>query len=205
MTSPNVETLSGLDKFLHPTTLTLNLITSSLFLSAYEMLLASIVDQVRSFYIDGLSNPEESERSYQEKVLALDKKKSPLNGSIIWLRDGLAIDEYDIETIDRIRKERNKIAHELPKILTESSCNIEMTLFQEIQRLVGKIDRWWIREIELPINGDFSDEYLAKLKDDDIHSGRMIFLQILVDVALGDPTQSYSYYEALRAAQAKMP
>jgi hypothetical protein len=55
---------------------------------------------------------------------------------------------------------------------------------------VTKIDRWWIREVEIPTNPDFDGREVA---DDDIQSGNMLFLQMMVRIVEGN--DSAAFYE----------
>jgi hypothetical protein len=53
---------------------------------------------------------------------------------------------------------------------------------------VAKIERWWIREGELPTNPDFDGQEVAA---EDIHSWGMLFLQMMVHIATGDDVSVY--------------
>jgi hypothetical protein len=85
----------GWAKFLNPEVLRSNLIATSIFLAAYEMLRASVIERIRSFFIGGF---EEGEwivsDDYRAKCLSLDK--SPLRASLLWLKQMSVIDDADI-------------------------------------------------------------------------------------------------------------
>ncbi|MEH1846995.1 MAG: hypothetical protein V7L25_18895 [Nostoc sp.] len=46
-----------------------------------------------------------------------------------------------------------------------------------------KINRWWIREVEIPINPDFDGQDIV---ESDISSGSMLIFQIMIKVATGE-------------------
>jgi len=169
-------------KILKPESLRTNLIVASLFLAGYEMLQASVVDQIRSFFISGFNeNGEIISERYKNDVLCLDK--SPFRASLLWLKAFSAIDDTDIKLIDDIRKHRNELAHELPKFLGSVDSDINITLLERIYYLMTKIDRWWIKEVEIPINPDFDGQDIV---DSEIFSGSMLIFQIMIKVATGE-------------------
>jgi hypothetical protein len=63
-----------------------------------------------------------------------------------------------------------------------------------ICQLVAKIDRWWIREVEIPSNPDFDDQNLDTIDDSEITSGNMVFLQLLIQTATGDDADADKLY-----------
>jgi hypothetical protein len=94
-----------------------------------------------------------------------------------------ALSDSDIALVDKIREHRNELAHELPKFLGTADAEINVQLLSEIYDLVAKIDRWWIREVEMTINPDFDGREVA---DEDIISGNMMAIHLMVRVATGD-------------------
>lgn len=174
-------------KFLNPETLRDNLIAASIFLSAYEMLCASIIDQIRDFYSFGFDEDGAIvDEAYRNKVLALHKSR--LQASMLWLRENSVISDADLDLLDAIRKHRNELAHELPKFISEDDANINIRLLGAICELVTKIDRWWIREVEVPTNPDFDG---CDVRVEDILSGRMLFIQMMVQIASGEDSSAY--------------
>jgi hypothetical protein len=169
-------------KFLNPETLRANLITASIFLAAYETLRASVIDHIRGFFTDGFDeNRPITSDDYRTKVLSLDK--SPLRASLLWLKQMGVVDDSDITRVDQIREHRNEVAHDLPKFIATADADINVELISAIYDLVTKIDRWWIREVEMPTNPDFDGQEIV---DNDIESGNMLFLQMMIRVATGE-------------------
>ncbi len=183
------------EKLLNPAILKQNLILSSLFLSAYETLRASLIDQLKGFFVTGFNSDGIIYcDSYKSKVLSRDK--SPLKASILWFKEMGVIDNADIAAIDKIREHRNQIAHDLPKYIAREDENLDLELLVDIARLVTTIDQWWFREIEAATDPDLVDESRGEVDYDGVMSGRMIFLKILIDVATGDESESAAYYDA---------
>lgn len=173
-------------KFLNPDVLRGNLIAASIFIAAYEMLRASVIDQIRSFFSHEfkdcvwIPSPD-----YEKNCLALDK--SPFRASLVWLKQMGAVDEADISRIDLIRQHRNELAHDLPKFLATVDDEVNVQLLVGIYELITKVDRWWIREVEMTIDPDFDGREIA---DEDITSGRMLFIQMMLRIATGEDSET---------------
>ncbi len=130
-------------KFLNPESLRGNLIGASLFLTAYETLKSTIINQIRNFYTNGFDeNGFIIDETYKVKVLSLDK--SPLRASLLWLKEHDVIKDSDLDLVDRIREHRNELAHDLGKFISDADAEINVRLLEGIYDLTSKIDRWWI-------------------------------------------------------------
>jgi hypothetical protein len=170
------------EKFLNPEALQGNLITASIFLAAYEILRASIIDRIRDFFTRGFDeNGLIINESYRNEVLSLDR--SPLRASLLWLKESSAIGNAEIELVNAIREHRNELAHDLPKFIATADAEINIRLLGSIYDLVTQIDRWWIQEVEIPINSDFDGQ---EVNNKDIQSGNMLFLQIMIRTVTGE-------------------
>ncbi len=199
MNSRQQKLLQGWAKLLNPDVLKDNLIVASLFLAAYETLRASIIDQIRNFFWHGFNGRGDIiSPNYQAKVLSL--ASSPLRASLLWLKSQGAIDDSDIDRIQEIRRHRNDLAHNLPKFIATAEAEINAELLGAIYDLVTKIDRWWIREVEIPTNPDFDGREVA---DEDIHSGHMLFLQLMMRIA-GEQDSAVFYKEFVKQAAERM-
>lgn len=127
-----------------PSIMTDNLIDASLFLTIFEYTKDVIKNNIKSIYSDmkkGLVLTFKSQE-FKEHILALletneqikslDEKynKQEQNGdlnlhnALLWLLDAEAITPDDIEIIKQSEKERNKIAHELPSLLTQKTSRL---------------------------------------------------------------------------------
>ncbi|NOZ40290.1 MAG: hypothetical protein GXP24_08705 [Planctomycetes bacterium] len=183
-------------KFLNPQVLRQNLITASLFLAAFESLKSSVTNPIRDFFSNGFDeNGFIVDPEYQAEVL--DRHKSPLRASLLWLHDREIVDDADIATVDRIREHRNELAHQLMKYVAQSESEIDVELIGEISKLVTKIDRWWILEVEVPANSDYDGQ---EIDESEIISGNMFFLQMMMQVAAGDDSSDETYVAFMEAA-----
>ena len=179
------------ERFLNPETLRSNLIVSSIFLSAYEILRQSIIERIRDFYTTGFdSSGMIVDRKYETEVLT--RNRSPVYASLAWLKDSHAIDEADITTFDEIRKTRNTIAHEIPQMLTRGIPDDYLMRFHEMVNLLAKIEKWWIVNVEIPTDPDFDSE---EIDEEGILPGPVMTIRLLLDIALGSEQESKYYFD----------
>ena len=169
-------------KFLNPGAIKSNLILSSLYLTAYELLKDAIISNIRDFfsfdYRDGKAIPDEQ---YKEEVTKVHRDL--LHASCLWLQRNGVITENEVEEINKIRRHRNQVAHELLRLLSEADLNLNIEYFLRIRELLEKIEIWWIENVEIPSNADFDGVEVSKK---DIRPGRVVALDYIVLVASGD-------------------
>ena len=169
-------------KFLSPNTIKSNLMLSSLYLTAYELLKSAIIENISNFFIfeyrDGKAIRD---KQYKDEVTQVHK--DILYASCLWLKRNEVITDVDIQEIEDIRKHRNQVAHELPRLLIDSHLNLNVEYFLRIRELLEKIELWWIENVEIPSNSDFDDEVVLT---EDIHPGRIVVLDHIVSSALID-------------------
>jgi hypothetical protein len=183
MNTPEDQVYRSWAKFLNPESLRGNLIAASIFLAAYELLQTSVIDRIHDFFTHEFNeHGGVISENYKGKVLSLDKSphKSPLRASLLWLKEMSAINDTDIELVDEIRKHRNELAHELPKFIATADAEININLLGSIYELLTKIDRWWIKEVDIPTNPDFDGQEVA---DHEIQSGMMLCMQMMLRIA----------------------
>lgn len=187
MSEQRDKAVRGLAKFLNPDTLRGNLIKASLFIAAYQTFRTNVVDRLRGFFTNGFdaSGPV-LDPEYQTKVLALDK--SPLQATLLWLKGMSAIDDADIADAHRAREHRNALSHKLQDFLLAADLEIDLGILESLCKLLAKIDRWWIREVEMTTNPDFDGVEVA---DEDITSGTMWFLSTMMRIAYGEDSAEY--------------
>ncbi|MEX2169486.1 MAG: hypothetical protein WD851_09245 [Pirellulales bacterium] len=114
---------------------------------------------------------------------------------MLWFLEMGAIDQDDLDLLERLREHRNEIAHDLPKFITSADHDVNVELLRGLVELVTKIDRWWIKEIEIPANPDFDEADLDAIADAEIQSGRMVFLSLLLQIATRDDSESVQFYQ----------
>ncbi|MCK4376093.1 MAG: hypothetical protein KAX19_12215 [Candidatus Brocadiae bacterium] len=183
------------DKFLNAQTLRQTLVAASVFLTAYEMLKDALIDHLRGFYSHTWSADGEWEISpeYREKVLSLDKKE--MVACAKWFRQGGALDDDDLLLLKEVADHRNVVAHELPSILGSIEKDVSLLHLRCIYALTSKIDKWWIREIEVPTNPDFDDASPTDEQLDKSFSIRMLTMSLLIQVAEGDDSALVGLYK----------
>jgi len=188
------------EKFLNPQTFRANLISASLFITGYEILKDSIIQEIKSFYLLGFDETDPAARGpYEKEVLALDSKRKVFPASIAWLKANDVIDSSDEKAIIDLTDHRNKLAHRLSEFLSESGKDVESARLETLVSLVAKIDRWWIMNFELAIRNDIDS---GKVDPNRISSGRMIILQMLLQTAAAtDSTELYKMFHELQAKQ----
>ena len=80
-------------------------------------------------------------------------------------------------------------------ILGGEKPNTFMQHFHPALDLLAKIERWWIRNVEMATDPDWDGK---DVEDVDITPGRILLMQIIVDVAQGDAETATGYLKALR-------
>lgn len=170
------------NKFLNPNAIKSNLILSALYLAAYELLKDAIIGNIRGFfsfeYKDGKAVPDQQ---YTKEVIEVHK--DAFYASCLWLNRNNVITEIEVKEIDIIRKHRNQIAHELPKLLCDADLNLNIEYFLRMSELLKKIEVWWVKNIDIPANSDFDG---VEVDEKDIEPGRVIALEYIISVVRAD-------------------
>ncbi len=186
-------------KFLNPEELYKNFLLSSLFITTHNLLKSSIVGRIRSFYNCRFdSTGWHTGIDYEQKVLSLDDKKDVLRSSINWLFDMQIIDELDKETIEKARRHRNDLAHEMLKYLSDVKHEIDIELLQSMRDLIDKIERWFIFEVEIPTEPDMTAEEFNSINWDEVRSMTMLTLDYVQLAIFGDIETTSRMYEQLK-------
>jgi hypothetical protein len=170
-------------KMATPEVLGANLIRASLFLVAWEVLKNSIIGKPLGFFateFEGENLQPKPSVKYKEAVLSLDK--NVLMASCLWFKSMEALTDDDIQKLQGAREYRNQIAHNLIEFLGSFDKDLEDEQLQVVQELLVKVDRWWVREIEIPTNPDFDGQ---DVPDEEISSGNMLMLAMIFDVVSG--------------------
>lgn len=195
------EAIDSWEEFLNPEILRPRLISAAIYIAGYESLKDAIVDRIRNFFLID-SDPTEQRFVLEYEASVLKRNRSPLYASLDWLKNEMgAIDDTDICAFERIKICRNLLAHQLLSFLGTSGLPQDFEeCFREMVSLLRKIEHWWIVNVEIPSNPSFDGK---DIDCDDIHSGRVIALQLLCDIALGDAEHSRRYYDELRNHRGK--
>jgi hypothetical protein len=185
------EILKEYEKFLNPDIVKKNLIRSSLYLTAFELLKYSVEKRLKNFLCMREEIDENFERKnsqkYRDEVLnrripELNNNKNTYFSSCLWLHENGVISEDEVQELQRIRLHRNIIGHELPKLMIDPGHEINLELFKSIRKLLTKIEQWWIVEFEMPVNPDYDNFDYDNLDLNDVKSGNMIMLNHLIEL-----------------------
>lgn len=175
---------------------------SSLFIAYFENTTDYIIDQPRSFFTIG-SNSEKGDLispDYKTKVLSLDKK--PINASLKWFQINEAISTSDIEIFDDLRRYRNKLSHELTKILLDEGLDVKVYSenLDKLFTLRIKLEKWWFFWFEIEL---MEIENLEQLKESEVTTGGQIIYQLFLDLLSDDKDRANYYVTELRRRMTK--
>ena len=188
------EITASWEKFLNPESLKQQLLVGGIYLAAYEMLKSSLVEQPRDFFCFEFKNGKRSiSAKYRTEVLSLDKHS--YRASALWWKKQGVITDADVTLAGQIREHRDEIAHNIPKFLGTADHVIQLDLLESIFEILGKIDKWWVREVEIPSNPDFDGREFTDAELDDVMSGNMAFLSLIIPIAFGDDNRLKALYE----------
>lgn len=184
------DTFANWEKFLNPDKLKTNLIQASLYLAAYEIFRNGLLDKLRDFYAHQCRPDATGEvrsvisEAYKKEVIAL-YPKDEFHACCLWFVSGGAIDQNDLNQIEKIREHRNSIAHELPKYVSSADRNIDLSSLLSLIGFVKKIDLWWLKEVDLPTDSDYTAEDIASIDWNQVIGLKTLSLQLMLSV-LGD-------------------
>ncbi len=190
--NPPPDVAASWEKFLNPDSLKQNLLQGGLYLAAFEMLKGSLMGRPRDFFSDKMvAEDSPASPEYTQHVLALHKH--PYMASALWWRNQGAISDDDLKTLSRIREHRDQIAHNMPQMISTAAHSINLELLNATKAMLGKIDNWWIQNIEAGTDPDtyrqFSAEEMAEAA-----SMSFIFLSMMIPLVSGDDSQFRTLY-----------
>lgn len=200
------------ERFLNPDELRPTLIILAIYISTFEILKDSIISRIKDFYFRGFDeNGEIIDPTYQSEVLA--KNKSPMHASLLWFKEAEAITDEDISIFDKVKKQRNDIAHQMFHMLSDGLPKDFADRFNQMASLLNKIEKWWIINVELDLGPPISIDSNGKLVEmeidmnqidlDEIIPGPIASLRMLIDVAIGSDEESRYYFNEFIKANHK--
>ena len=170
-------------KFFDENEVRYQLITASIYLTAYDLLIDTIIRKIEEFYTDGYDeNGLKIGKRYQTEVRELYKKDIVI-ASTRWLVKYKVITKSEMERIKIFRKHRNELAHELTKMISDSDANTKTEFMIEIRDLYFKIQKWWFTEFEMPANPDFDNYNTNELNYDEVLMMQMLPMKNMVNIA----------------------
>ena len=178
----------NLNNIFDPEILNDNLKFISLYIAVYEKLKETIIEQVTGFYCSGFEDDKYIYDGYEEKVLnkVKSKKNTRLKASLRWLLEAEAIDDKDCESFKKITDKRNELVHDMSEMLFNGLGEDITMLFVEMMELYKKIEVWWIKEVEIPISGDFTVEEYEKIDWDSVEYSDLMMLRVISNVTFNN-------------------
>ncbi|QDU34798.1 hypothetical protein KS4_28730 [Poriferisphaera corsica] len=190
------------ERFLNPEILRNNLICASVYIASYEILKTAIISQIKSFFTHSYDESG-AKISPEYKQHVLDKNRSTLHASLLWLKEMDAIDDEDISTFKKIKNCRNELSHCLYEMVsTDGLPENFVELYQLMIVLLTKIDQWWATEVLIPCDPIFDNETIKK---EEILTGNMMAIQLLLDIALNVDSDAHRYYDHFKQKATSPP
>ncbi|AMM49942.1 hypothetical protein TH61_00405 [Rufibacter sp. DG15C] len=166
---------------LEPEKVKQNIILSSLYITAYDLLEVEIKENTKTFstfHLKYSNEPDWKEKAKQEYKREVTNKypfKDKLNkvykddyrACSLWLKDIGAINLKEVKTLLKIRTHRNDVVHNLPSFIGDNDKHLNISLFNELQEIYKKIRIFWIRTNSLDLNPEFDN---VVIKDKDIEA-----------------------------------
>ena len=180
------------EKFTNPTVLRENLISASIYISAYEMCREFIVSKPKEFFTDHRDiEGEKLSEEYFDDVLRFNK--SPLKASLLWFREQGAINDRDMDNFDKAREHRNEIAHNMPMFISEPNHEVNGNVFSSLLEVTHKIGVFWIVNYELSLSPDYEGQ---EIDESGIQVGTIMMINLMRNIAFGqEPEEGYFYNE----------
>ncbi len=169
------------ERFLDPEIVKPSLFLATMYITTFEILKNSIVDRIKDFYSISWSEQGSTQSpEYQAKVLV--RNGSAVYASLNWLHEQEAISDEDLKTFELLKKTRNLLAHQLFEVVTGQAESNHTEQFPVLVELLRKIEVWWVVNVEIPTNPDYSD---TEIDEEGIVPGAILSLQMLLHVAGG--------------------
>jgi len=183
------------EKITHPLILRENLMSASVYISAYEMCREFIVSKPKDFFTDIWGTDSKNLRNeYFKDVMSFDN--SPLKASLLWFKAQNAINDQDIGNFDKAREHRNEIAHNLPMFISDPTHEVNGHIFNALLEVTQKIGVFWVINYELTISPDYDGQEIDK---SGIQIGTIMMIKMLMQIAFGqEPEEGYFYNELKR-------
>lgn len=183
------------EKLTNPTVLRENLVSASIYISAYEMCREFIVSKPKDFFTDnwGMEGEILSEE-YFDDVLSFNK--SPLKASLLWFKEQGAINDQDMDDFDKAREHRNEIVHNLPMFISDPNHEVNGHIFSSLLEVTHKIGVFWVVNYELSLSPDYDGQ---EIDESGIQVGIIMMISMMRQIAFGqEPEEGYFYNELKR-------
>ena len=177
--------------FLKPENLKGNLISCALFIAIYESLKDYIIEEVKSFYCNGFVD-QEFTYSAEYRTDVLERNPSPFFATLYWLKDQGAINDNEIELVQKLKKYRNRLSHEMMQLVFDAAFDDFPENLSSLMALRIKIERWWVINIEIPTSPDIDST--IDINEESIQTSSQILYRVIMDILSGDEETANYYY-----------
>lgn len=180
-----------LKNFFNPDILKPSLIIYSIFITVFEILKQQVIERIKYFYVDGfIEDKLIINKKYKTEVLS--RHKSALYASLDWHLEKRIISKEDIELFNDLRKQRNKLAHEMATVIFEGNNDWIIMNLEKMINLLKKIELWWIVNVEIPTDPDID---IDDIDTDQIIPGYIMLIELLLEIALNEGEEAKKYYD----------
>lgn len=164
---------------LHPLTVTATLMRASILITSYELLKAEIVDSIRDFLADTWTTDEGAQESDRYRQDVLTRPGNRVEKSLSWLLDAGALDANQVDNVNRLHAERQRVTHELARYMVDPSADIDVALIGDATAAAVALGRFWGA-----INADADPAFDGVDIDyDGIRSGVALLMEHLTAIA----------------------
>jgi len=149
------------------------LVRAGLYLAGFELLRSDVVSRTKDFFLAGFDERGLTYSPEYEKVRALDA--DIYVASAKWLVTVGAVTAAQTEELVQIRRHRNEIAHELPKLLVDPAFHLSPALLERCRYFVDLLGRFW-GGVEADTSPDFAD---GEIDYESIKSGSSLLMDLI--------------------------
>lgn len=119
-----------------------------------------------------------------------------LKASVLWLVDQKVIAKEEYETFLELKTLRNRLTHQMSQVVWDGLQKEEIEKLMVLFDLYEKVDRWWLDEVELPVNGK---DLVESLDSERPRSFHLMAYQIMLEALYCNRSQALS--ELLRTKE----
>jgi hypothetical protein len=180
-----------LPPFAYPEHVNRRLHQVSLYLVAWETLRSSVLDRVRGFYTDRWSFDDngkmvgEPSAEYRERVISKNPKDE-FHAACLWLKELKAFNDGDLDIIGLARRHRNQITHGIVDFITTGEQEISRDVLHGIYGIVKKLDIWWLTEIDMATQDDWTEEDCKAAREGKAIGGYSMLLELILPIFDGN-------------------
>lgn len=165
---------------LSPEAVRLTLIRAGCFLTAYELIKVSVLDEVKGFFCNGIKDGEFTydEDSYRRSVLSLSED-GRFDASCKWLVLMEALTEDEAALLREVHIHRMEIAHELPRLLVDPNFFVKADLLVKAIECLRALGVFW-GSIAVQTDPTWDGE---EVDYTEIKSGSLLLMEYLASLA----------------------